>query len=96
MRRVYYAFAIRLATHKATLHLVALVVLGYVLTKLVFVAKVFDNLASRELGEVVPTLVRMVGNADLLTLVVLGAVIMTALSLPLQLSLPQRTRMQVA
>ena len=96
MRRVYYAFAIKLATHTATKHVVVLAVLGYVLTKLVFVAKVYENLASRELGELAPTLVRILSNADLVTLVVVGLVIFTALSLPLRIVVPERARMQFA
>lgn len=96
MRRVYYAFGIKLATHTVTLHLVALAVLGYVLAKLVFVAKVYENLASREASELIPAAFRILTQADVVTLAVFGLAVFTALSLPLKTLLPQRTAVRFA
>ncbi|MEZ4200571.1 MAG: hypothetical protein R3B69_03220 [Candidatus Paceibacterota bacterium] len=84
MRRVYYAFAVRLATHTVTLHVLALAVLGFVLAKLVFVARVYENLASREFGELLPATLRILMHADVLTLVVFAVAVFTALSLPVR------------
>jgi putative effector of murein hydrolase LrgA (UPF0299 family) len=96
MRRVYYAFGLRLATHAVTVHAVIFVGLGFLLTKLVFVERIYENLASREVAEFLPALVRILTQADVLTLAVFGLVVFTALSLPLRVVLPRRQPMQFA
>ena len=97
MRRVYYAFAIRLATHATTLHLLVLAAGVYALGYFVHVAAVMQNLSRVPMGEFGPHMLRVVMQADVITLVVLGVVVMTALSLPFSLPQYQRAaRTQIA
>lgn len=92
MRRVYYTFALRLATHTTTLHLLVLVAATYALGYFVHVAAVFKNVAAVPVGELGGYLAGAAMHTEGITLVVLGAVILALLSLPL--SLPHRHRMQ--
>lgn len=84
MKRVYYSFAVRLATHSMTLKALILVVAGYALASLVYVDMVLRNIASTPVSELGSKLVTIVSHADFLTLAVLGVAIFTALSLPLR------------
>ena len=88
MRRVYYAFTIRIATHQVTKHLVVLSLLGYVLTRLVHVAAIYKYVSSVQVGELGSVLMRIAAHADWPTLLVLGLVIFTALSLRFKLVMP--------
>ncbi|MFT5849263.1 MAG: hypothetical protein ACI9H6_000064 [Patiriisocius sp.] len=92
MRRVYYAFGVRLATHSITLHMVVLAVAAYVLTQLVHVASVLENVASVQMGELAGYLQQTLTQADVTTLAVIGIATFTALSLPLRL--PNYQKMQ--
>lgn len=85
MRRVYYAFGIRLATHPLTLHAVVLASAGYMLASLVFVQKVIENIATTEVADLGGKLVRILFHADLPSLIMFAIVIATLLSLQQQL-----------
>lgn len=90
MRRVYYAFAIRMATHITTVHLVILATSFYAFAYFVHVAAVLKTVSKVPMGEMGPFLLRLLSHTDGITLVVLGVIIMTSLSLPF--SLPQYKR----
>ena len=97
MRRVYYAFTIRLATHSTTLHLMLLAVSVYALGYFVHVAAVLKNMSRVPIGDFGPHVLKVVMQADGITLVVLGVIVMTCLSLPFSLPNYQRTaRAQIA
>jgi hypothetical protein len=84
MRRVYYVFALRLATHPHALRLCALAVLGYLLGRLVHVAVVAQSFKAVPVGQVGDFLIATVRHADWPTLFVLGLTIMTLLSFRLR------------
>lgn len=96
MRRVYYAFGIRIATHTITLHVGTLLVAGFVLTRLVHVAAVFHNMETVQVGDLTHFVAQTLLSADVLTLVVTGVVIFTLLSLPLRIHIPRVRNMHTA
>ncbi|MCD5382143.1 MAG: hypothetical protein LR017_02385 [Candidatus Pacebacteria bacterium] len=91
MRRVYYSFALRLATHTTTLYLAILAVSVYALGYFVHVQAVLNTAAQVPAGEFGPFILRLLANTDGITLVVLGVIIMTSLSIPFSLPNYQRT-----
>ena len=96
MRRVYYAFGVRLATHPITLHAVVLLVAGYALATLVHVEMVLRNLATTEVADLGTKLSTILFNADALSLLALGVVTFTVLSLPLRLPRVVTPRVELA
>ena len=94
MRRIYYAYAMRLATHTVTLHVAVLAILVYALAALVHVDKVLQNIASAQVGDLGAKLLQVAAQADALSLLVFGVLIFTVLSLPLRI--PRLVRLQAA
>jgi Na+-translocating ferredoxin:NAD+ oxidoreductase RnfD subunit len=94
MRRVYYTFGIRLATHVTTLHLVVMAAAVYALGYFVHVAAVFRNASSVPVGEFIHYVLQALAQADVMTLLVLGVIVLTAISLPF--SVPHHHRMRIA
>jgi len=92
MRRVYYTFGIRMATHVTTMHLVVMAASVYALGYFVHVAAVFRNVSSVPVGEFVGYVLRTVTHADVMTLLVLSVIVLTAVSLPFSLPHAHRTR----
>lgn len=92
MRRVYYTFGIRLATHVTTLHLVVMAASVYALGYFVHVAAVFRNASSVPVGEFMNYALRTLVHTDVMTMFVLGVMLLTALSLPF--SLPHHHKMR--
>lgn len=90
MRRVYYTFAVRLATHTLTLHVVVLGAAVYSVGYFVHVAAVMRNMSGIPLGELGGFLMRAASNTEGVTLLVVGVAILSLLSLPIQL--PQYRR----
>lgn len=90
MLRVYYIYGLRLVLSPFALHVAVLVAAVYGVGHFVHVAAVMQNLASIPMGEVAPWLMRAASNTEGITLLVLGAAILAALSLPIQL--PQYAR----
>jgi len=85
MRRVYYTFGIRIATHVATLHLVVMAASVYALGYFVHVAAVFRNVSSVPVGEFAGYMFSAVTHTDVMTMLVLGVIVLTVVSLPLSL-----------
>jgi len=85
MRRVYYTFGIRVATHATTMHLAVLVGSVYALGYFVHVAAVYRNVTSIPLSDAAGYLANAVLHTEGITMVVLGAVTLAALSLPMSL-----------
>lgn len=94
MRRVYYTFGIRIATHVTTLHLVVMAVSVYALGYFVHVAAIFRNVSSVPVGEFVGYMLRALAHADVMTMLVLGVIALTFISLPL--SLPPNHKLRIA
>ncbi|HMA77760.1 MAG TPA: hypothetical protein VKP88_01305 [Candidatus Paceibacterota bacterium] len=85
MRQVYYAAAIHWATHPVTLYALGLLVLGWWLKELVFVAQIWDAFVSRPVGELGNFTLGVVQGADTLTLLVTALVLVCAVALYRQL-----------
>lgn len=96
MRRVYYAFAIRLATHPLLVHGVLLALGVYGLSVMVHVASIMNNIRTIELGNLDNYILNAFMHAEFLTLVFVGVVVFTALSLRFSLKAPRMVTMQTA
>ena len=94
MRRVYYAYALRLATHPVTLHAFVLVLSVFALSRLTHVAAIINNIMGVKVGDLGGYIFNTLVNAEFLTLVCVGVIFFTLLSLPLRLSLPRTRRIQ--
>jgi len=82
MRRVYYTFAIRIATHPVTMQGALFVLALLVFARMVHVRSVIDNLLATSLGKVPSFLTNAVINGEVLTLIAVGVMIFTLLSIP--------------
>ncbi|MDA8596987.1 hypothetical protein N9L26_01480 [Candidatus Pacebacteria bacterium] len=91
MRRIYYAFAIRLATHPLTVHTILFMLAAYILASLVYVERVLQTIAQTQVGDLGTRLMQILVNADTASILALGVMIFAALSLPLRL--PRRRRL---
>lgn len=85
MRRVYYAYALRLAGHPVTLHGAGIIALLVTLTYFVSVVDVMRNIMSVEVGKVGEYFIGSLLNTEIWTLVILGALILAVLSLRIHL-----------
>ncbi len=94
MRRVYYAYMLRVVTHRLTIHAGLLGVMLYALASLVHFKRVFQNIGSVEVNALAGKVFHILTHADALTLLVCGVIVMTLLSVPLQT--PRRQRMKMA
>lgn len=94
MRRVYYAFALRLATNPLTVHTAIFAVCVFALSRLTHVAAIMENVSNVKVGELNTYIYGALMQAEFLTLVCLGIIIFTLLSLPLRLSTPRTRSMQ--
>ncbi|MFM2381568.1 MAG: hypothetical protein RLZZ76_335 [Candidatus Parcubacteria bacterium] len=97
MRRVYYAFALRLITHKLVLSTVFLVLSVYGLSVMVHVASIFDNLRRVQVGRLDNYIANAFLHTDVLTLIFFGLVVFSLLSFNFTLlKVPRYGRMQSA
>jgi len=94
MRRVYYAFGLRLATSPLVTHTLLLAVSVYALSKLLHVASIMDNLRGTELANLDNFIFNSFIHAEFLTLVFVGIIIFTALSFNFSFKAPSFRRMQ--
>lgn len=85
MRRIYYAYAMRIATHTITLELALFALALYVFAKMVFVASVVENLLTVEVGKAPAYIANALFHGEVLTLLAIGVMVFVALSLPIRL-----------
>lgn len=85
MRRVYYAYTIRLLTHTVTMYGLALFALGWWLKELVFVARLWETFIRTPIGELGGWALKVVSGADPLTLLVFAVACVLAAGLVRQL-----------
>lgn len=88
MRRVYYAFALKIAGHPLTLHAVFLAAAGYMLARLVHVAAVYRNMLEVQVGELGSFIVSTVTHADAATLFVFACAVALGCSFLWHLRMP--------
>lgn len=96
MRRVYYAFAIRLGTHPLVLHSALFAASIYGLSVMVHVASIIKNLRSIQVGNLDNYVFHAFTHTDFLTLFFVGLTIFTLLSLRFSLKTPVWAGMQTA
>lgn len=89
MRRVYYAFALRLGTHPLVVHGVLFVASVYGLSVMVHVASIIENLRNIQVGNLDTYIFNAFTHTDVLTLLFVGMVFFTLLSLRWNLSMPR-------
>ena len=80
MRRVYYAYALRIGTHPATISAGLFAVGVYGLSVVVHVASVIENILSVQVGKLPYFIMDAVLNTDVFTLMFLGVIIFSLLS----------------
>ncbi|MDC1205514.1 hypothetical protein N8083_01560 [Candidatus Pacebacteria bacterium] len=84
MRRVYYMFAKRIATHSITVQISLFSLALFVFAKMVHVRSVIDNMLATELGNLPYFITGAVSQGEALTFIAIGAMTFTLLSLPFQ------------
>jgi len=94
MRRVYYAFALRVATHPLAVQALVLFVSVYALSRLIHVAAIINNIGSLQVRELGRYIFNTLTHTEFLTLLCFSIVFFTLLSLPLRLTLPRYRNMQ--
>jgi len=89
MRRVYYAFALKTATHPAMLHGSFMLAFIIALTYYVSLGNVIQNIMNIQVGHLGTYLFNAVTNTEIWTLLLLGALILSAFSLRVRLKSPR-------
>lgn len=87
MRRVYYAYALGVATHPMLLHGMALSVSLGLFAHLVHVRSLLTNLLNTELGNIPVFIYNAFARGEVLTILAVGVMIFTALSVQWRLFL---------
>lgn len=88
MRRIYYAYAIRVGTNPALLHGLALLAMLIALSYFVSIDSVLYNLSHVEVGHFGVFLYNAITNTEAWTLLILGGFIFTMFSLRVKLHTP--------
>jgi hypothetical protein len=83
MRRIYYAYALRVSTQAFVIHAVLFIASVYALSKLVHVASILQNISNTKVGSLGTYFLNTIMHAEFLTMVVLAIVIFSALSIPI-------------
>ena len=82
MRRVYYAFALRVVTHPVIMKIGLFVLALLVFAKMVHVSRIVENVLSTPVGQVPQLAFNAVMRGEVLTLMAIGVMVFVALSLP--------------
>lgn len=94
MRRVYYAYALRMLAHPITRHGALLLVCFALLTRFVSFPNVFHNMLERKLGEVHIFLFESVMSTEIWTLLLFAAIMVALVSLTREMSFARAREMQ--
>jgi len=98
MRRVYYAYTLRIVLHPLVIHAALFAVAIYGLSVVLHVASIIKNLRAIPVGNLDTYIYNAFMNAEFFTFVFIGIGIMTLLSLRMTLKMPKwhSNNMQVA
>ncbi len=96
MRRIYYIYGVRLLTHPLVAHVFILGLSMFIFARLVHVAAVYRNMMHVEIGELGGYVFRAFTHADIPTLLALGLIIFTILSLQWKVVMPKLHYTQTA
>lgn len=88
MRRVYYAFTLRIVSHPIVTHGALLLASVYALSVVVHVASVLENLSKIQVGDLGRYMLNTFANTELWTLALIGIILFTIISLPIRLRMP--------
>ena len=96
MRRVYYVYGIRLVTSPGVVYGFAMLAMLILLTRFVSIGNVLYNLRYQQINNLGNFFYNALTHTEVWTLVILGAMIFTALSLRWQLRTPEYKRVRTA
>lgn len=96
MRDVYTAYAIHMSTRPVTRYTVLVLVLGYILTKLVFVAAIISNAQAVGLAKLPQFTLGALAHADLLTLAIFVVMCFVAVMSIMDAINPHKSQIQGA
>lgn len=96
MRRVYYLYAMRIASHTVTLQLALFCFALFIFAKMVHVRSVIDNMLSVQLGSVPQFIANALLRGEVLTLMAMGVMAFTVASLFIYLKKHTLSPMQMA
>lgn len=85
MRRVYYIFALRLVKHPLVTHSAVMVLCLTTLAQVVSIPNVFANMLEVKVGDLAMFWIGAFSNTGSITLVLVGILLVAALSLPWRL-----------
>lgn len=85
MRRVYYAFFVRAATHPILVQVALFALALLVFARMVHVRSVIDNMLATKVGSLPSFFAGALSNGEALTLIALGVMLFTLLSVPLRI-----------
>jgi len=88
MRRVYFAYSLRVITMPAVTHGAVFVVSLFLMTYFVSFADVFKNIMHVEVASVIPYIFASLLNTEIWTLVLMGVAIFSLLSLRIKVNFP--------
>lgn len=91
MRRVYYAYAIRIALHPAVTHGALVLFCALLLTHFVSFPNVIANMLNKKVSEVHLFLFESAQSTEIWTMLLLGAMLLTGISFYIQISTRHRT-----
>ena len=93
MRRVWYAFLIKKATHPVTTHSFVLVVAGVFLAQYIHVLAVIRNIAQVQVGELGKYVLETLLSTETVNLLLIGIIMITFLSLRIRLPYLRQDRL---
>jgi hypothetical protein len=94
MRRVYYAFALRMSTQPVVLYAALLIASLYGLSKLIHVASIINNMRTVQVGNLDNYIFNTLMHAEFWTLALIGLIFFSLISIKLSLRPPRTASMQ--
>lgn len=85
MRRIYAAFALRIATHQVTVYAALFTLALYVFGETVHVQRIVETLLGTPLGNVPAYVGKALMHGEVLTLIAIGVMVFVGLSIPREL-----------
>lgn len=95
MRRVYYAFALRLGTSPLMIHGLLLGASMYTLSMIISIPSILNNIKGVRVGDLDNYIFNTVLNTEFWTLALIGIIFFTVLSLNFSLKTPKHQHMQM-
>jgi hypothetical protein len=94
MRRVYYAFALRMGTQPVVLYTALLIASVYGLSRVTHVASIINNIRGVQVGNLDNYILNTFMHTEFWTLALIGLIFFSAISIRLSLKPSRSTSMQ--